>query len=53
MHIAPEILQNQMVLHPHEIKKRVQQLPYAERTTANQSAAHMLAKVPKTRCECF
>ncbi len=30
-----------MVLHPNEIKKRVQQVPHAERTI-NQSVAHMV-----------
>ena len=39
MHIAPETLQNEMVMYLREIKKRVQQLRHAERTI-NQSAAH-------------
>ena len=38
--VAPEALQEEMVLHLNEIKRQSQQLPHAK-ISINQSAAHM------------
>ena len=41
MRIAPETPQSDMVLHPNEIKKRVQQLLHGERTRNGRSCVRV------------
>ena len=51
MRIAPETPQSDMVLHPNEIKKRVQQLLHGERTRNGRSCvrvSHMFHMIYST-----